>query len=181
MMPSIPNSAQQPLRLQIMTLRIIVVALAMGVIVFGTYVVARNIGKPHFLAEKLDTVSLVLLGMGLATLLLGIVVPSLFFANRRGSPLTPAALATYDREAAKVFGILGRLQTATIIGCALFEAGAFANLYGYMETRELLHLGIASVLTMGILARFPFELSTVQRIEEELRRLKEEEGLRGQP
>ena len=63
-----------------------------------------------------------------------------------------------------------------IIGCAIFEGAAFANTLAYMQTREVVHLALAGVLLVGILAHFPTAGSYERRIEEELRRMNEEES-----
>jgi len=156
-----------------MTLRIIVAALAMGVGTFAAVAVAQNIGKPQVLAGKLDSLNLTLLGVGLIALPLGIVLPRLVFAaSRRAPPLNPPP--GFSPEQSRIFSIQQRIQTSAIIGCALFEGGAFANIFGYMQTRELLHLVMAGALVLGILANFPTAASYEQRIEDERRRLEEE-------
>ena len=73
-----------------MTLRIIVLALALGVIAFAAVAIGQNMNKPHVLAGPLDTQGMVLLGIGLAALPLGIVLPIVIFASSRGSsPVGP--------------------------------------------------------------------------------------------
>jgi hypothetical protein len=177
-MTSLPTPAHEPLRKQVMTLRIIVLALAAGVIAFAIFAIVQNLGKPHTLAGKLDQLSVMLLGFGLITLVLGVVVPPIVFATSRGTAVQTMQTACNEPELARVLWVLLRMQNATIIGCALFEGGAFANVFGYMQSNELLHLILAGVLVLGILVRFPLQGLTEQRLELELRRLKEEEGLR---
>jgi hypothetical protein len=87
--------------------------------------------------------------------------------------------AQHSPEAQRVLAIQGRIQTATIVGCALFEGGAFANLVWYMNTGELLHLAMAGLLLLGILARFPLPGACERRIADELRR--QEEGASANP
>ncbi|MBW8885570.1 MAG: hypothetical protein JF612_12535, partial [Planctomycetia bacterium] len=67
---------------------------------------------------------------------------------------------------------------SAIIGCAIFEGAAFANTFAYMQTREIAHLALAGVLVVGILAHFPTAGSYERRIEDELRRMGEEETFR---
>ena len=63
------------------------------------------------------------------------------------------------------------------VGCAVLEAGAFANAVGNMQTRESLHLVLAGLLVLGILARFPTTGGYQQQIDDELRRIQERELL----
>jgi hypothetical protein len=170
------------------TLRIIVVALALGPLVFAGYAIAQNAGKPHALAGPLDAQSVVLLGAGLLLLGLGLVVPRIVFAAGRNvkptySPvgMTREQAEFVTPELVRIDGILQRIQSATIVGCALFEGGAFANIVGYMQTRELLHLVLASVLVLGVLSCFPTKGSFERRIEDELRCMQDADALQKSP
>ncbi len=183
MIPSQIHSTNEavPQRGPLMTLRIIVAALALGVASYGAFVVAQNIGKPQVLAARLDSLNVILLALGLVTLLLGIFVPYVVFSSSRGSlPQVPAELAKTPQQA-RLVAIQLRIQTATIIGCALFEGGAFANLFGYSQSRELLHLVLAGVLLLGICAHFPTTGAYERRIDDELRRQNEEEAFKQAP
>ena len=177
------SSSAQPLaiRAPLLTLRIIVVALALGVGVFAAFAISQNIGKPHVLAGKLEPLNVVLLGMGLVVLPLGIFLPAVIFASSRHQPLRMPPHLIKDPLHGQVLGIMQRIQISTIVGCALFEGGAFANLVGYMQTRELMHLVLAGVCVLGILSRFPTTAAYEQRILDELRRLDEEEALKKTP
>jgi len=175
--PDWASSTRGPL----MTLRIIVAALALGVISFAAVTIAHNIGKPQVLAGRLDPLQLSLLALGLVTLLLGVFLPAIIFASSRNSPPQIPPQLIQNREHGRVLAIQQRIQISTIIGCALFEGGAFANLVGYMQTGELLHLGLVAVLLVGILAQFPTTASYQQRIENELRRLAEDNAFKRAP
>jgi len=169
------------IRPPLMSLRIIVTALALGVISFAVVTIVINLGRPQALAGKLQPVSLALLGIGLLMLPLGIFLPRIIFAAGRNSPPTGAIPGDLSPEQLRMFAVQQRIQNSTIIGCALFEGGAFANLVGYLQTGEQLHLVMAAVLLIGILAHLPTFASYEQRIEDELRRLKEEEAFRHAP
>src|SRR5207249_10323986 len=67
----------------LMTLRIIVFALAMGVATFAGFTISQNINKPHVIAGKFDTQSLMFLAMGFIALPLGIILPRVIFAASR--------------------------------------------------------------------------------------------------
>jgi hypothetical protein len=169
------------IRQPLVVLRIIVAALALGVISFAVVTIVLNLDKPQALAGKLQPLNLVLLGMGLVVFPLGMLLPKIIFAAGRNSPPTGMAAGNLTPEELRVFAVQQRIQVSTIIGCALFEGGAFANLVGYLQTGEQLHLAVAAVLLIGILAYLPTSASYEQRIEDELRRQKEEEAFKHAP
>jgi hypothetical protein len=169
----------------LMTLRIIVAALALGPVVFAGVAIGQNAGKPHALAGQLNSLNISLLGLGLITLVLGALVPRIVFAAGRNAKPTysPIGLSREQveivtPELVRIDGILQRIQTATIVGCALFEGGAFANVVGYMQTRELLHLILAGVLILGVLSCFPTAFSFQRRVEDELRQMKDADAFK---
>ena len=166
-----------PLRQQIRVLRIIVTALAIGVIVFGVFTIFHNLGRPQALAGKLDTTGLIMLGFGLLCGLQAIILPGILFRFVKPNPAAANQWAVHGPEVARVLAIQSRIQTATIIGCALFEGGAFANLVWYMNTGELMHLAMAGLLLLGILARFPLPV----RLRAANRRRTAAAGRRSQP
>jgi hypothetical protein len=161
----------------LMTLRIIVFALAMGVTTFAGFAVSQNINKPHTIAGKFDTQGMIFLAMGVIALPLGMILPRIIFAAGRGVPAMNMPPGTTS-EQVRLFGVQQRIQTSAIIGCAIFETAAFANTFAYMQTREVVHLVLAGMLLVGILAHFPTAGSYQRRVEEELRRMDEEEMLR---
>src|SRR5262245_40741758 len=170
------------------TLRIIVVALALGPVIFAGVAISQNVGKPHTLAGPLEPMSVFLLGKGLVMLVLGVAVPRIVFAAGRNakSRYSPAGLTREQvefvtPELVRIDGILQRVQSSTIVGGALFEAGAFANVFGYMQTRELLHLVVAGVLVLGVLSCFPTAGSYQRTIEDELRRMKDADAFQKSP
>jgi hypothetical protein len=168
-----------PLAGQILVLRIVVAALALGVVVFAAVAVVQNLGKPQVLAGKFDVVGIAMLGFGALVGLQGIVLPGIVFRIAKPGSAVMSQFAQHSPEAQRVLAIQGRIQTATIVGCALFEGGAFANLVWYMNTGELLHLAMAGLLLLGILARFPLPGACERRIADELRR--QEEGASANP
>jgi hypothetical protein len=171
-------SANEPLQRQILTLRIIVVALAIGVIVFAGYAIFSRADKPLVVGANLATLGITMLAFGATQGVLGMVLPAVIFRHAPVPAAATAQLASYDSQTAKVLGIQARIQTATIVGCAMFEGGAFANLVAYMTEGDLLNLVMAGVLLLGVLFYFPLPGACERRIAAELRRMKEEEGLR---
>jgi len=166
----------------LMTLRIIVFALAMGVTTFAGFAVSQNINKPHTIGGKFDTPGMMFLAMGLVALPLGIILPRIIFAASRSVPAMKMNWPPgTSPDQARTVLVQQRIQTSAIIGCAVFEGAAFANVLAYMQTCEVVHLALAGVLLVGILAHFPTAGSYQRRAEDELRRISEEEGLRRQP
>lgn len=167
----------QPLRGAILTLRIIVASLAMGVIGFGVFTVVNNASKPHTFAGNLDVPGMAMLAFGLVAGLLGTVLPRLLFRFVKPNAAMTQQFAQHGPEVVRVLTVQSRIQIATIVGCALFEGGAFGNLVWYMNSADLLYLAVAGLLLLGILARFPLPGACERRIEDDLRREKEEAGL----
>ncbi len=163
-------AALPALRGQIMVLRIIVLAMALGVVVFGIITIVDNSGQPQTFGGKLDTTGLAMLGFGLLCGLQGIILPGILFRFVKPNPAMANQFAVHGPEVAQVLTIQSRIQTATIVGCALFEGGAFANLVWYMNSGELTHLALAGLLLLGILARFPLPGACERRIADELQR-----------
>lgn len=187
-LPAETTADGQPL----MTLRIIVLAMALGVTAFAIVAAIQNIHKPLVIAGRLQPLNIMLLGMGLAAVPLGLVLPATIASSNRGAPNrnapqqappqlgappAHAAPAKIPHESSRL-AIQQRIQVSTIIACAIFEGGAFANLVGYLQTGELLHLIVAGVLLLGILSRFPLTGAYERQIEDELRRMREEEALK---
>jgi hypothetical protein len=168
-----------PLKTMIQTLRIIVVALAIGVVVFAGYTIYANAGKPLALGTNLvGTIGLAMLGFGALQGVLGVVLPPLVFRNMPVQPAAAAHFAAHGPETAKILGIQQRIMTATIIGGAMLEGGAFANLVAFMMAQDLVNLAAAGVLLLGILMYFPLPGRCERKIAAELRRLKEDDSLR---
>ena len=173
--------ASAPLQGMILTLRIIVIALALGVVVFAGVAIVLNLDKPVAFGANLDTLGLAMLGFGALQAVLGLVLPPVIF---RSAPAQQAALAQYAKHGPQTLRILGvqqRIITSTIIGCAMFEGGAFANLVAYLTSQSVANLAAAGVLLLGILAWFPFPGRCERKIAAELRRMNEEEALRPAP
>ena len=161
----------------LMTLRIIVFALAMGVTTFAGFAVSQNLNKPPVVARKLVGKDILFLAFGLIALPLGMILPRIIFAASRRAP--PMNLpAGFPPQQARAFGVQQRIQTSSIIGCAIFEGAAFANTFAYMQSGDLVFLAMTGVLVVGILAHFPTVGSYLRRIEDELRRMDEEALLR---
>jgi len=171
-------AASAPLQGMIRTLRIIVAALAIGVVVFAGYSIYANPGQPLALGTNLDTLGWAMLGFGALQGVLGLVLPPIIFRKLAAQQAALAPFAKHGPEMLKVLGVQQRIITSTIIGCAMFEGGAFANLVAFLTGRDLANLAAAGVLLLGILAHFPLPGRCERTIAAELRRLNEEKALR---
>ena len=155
--------ASEALRPLVMTLRIIVIALVLGVTVFGIIAAVQNAGKPQNFGTKVNYLFLALAG---PLFIAGFVVPRLL---PKGGPVQPTDAAKYKPEdAASVQAAFAPIQSATIVGCALFEGAAFMNLVVYLQDAELVHLAVSFIALFCILAHFPVTSRIEQRIEDQL-------------
>lgn len=156
------------LRPMIMTLRIIVVALATGVVAFGIFAAVQNVNKAQTFGSK---VNYLFLGLSIPVIIAGFIVPRLL-----PNTATPQGglNASEPEEVQAAQQAFAALQTATIVGCALFEGAALMNLVGYMMEAELVHLGVAGLALLCIVVHFPTAGRVTQRIEEQLQARRDE-------
>jgi hypothetical protein len=134
------DRASETLRPLVMTLRIIVIALALGVTFFGIFAAVQNVGKPPTFGTKVNYLFLALAG---SLFIAGFVVPRLL---PKGGPVQPTDAAKYEPEdAAAIQAAFATIQTATIVGCALFEGACFAILVAYLQDAELVHLAVSGI------------------------------------
>ena len=155
--------ANETLRPLVMTLRVIVIALSLGVLSFGVYASVQNAARVHSLGTKIN---LLLLGMAGPLFLAGFIVPRLL--PRSGIGQQTGTASNEPEEAAAVREAFTPIQTATIVGCALFEGAAFANLVAYMQQAELVHLAVAGIAFLCIAAHFPLTGRISQQIDDRL-------------
>ncbi|MFN0019507.1 MAG: hypothetical protein ACKVP0_14705 [Pirellulaceae bacterium] len=146
-----------------MTLRIIVIALVMGVTVFGIFAAVQNAGKPQTFGTNVNYLFLALAG---PLFIAGFVVPRLL---PKGGTVEPTeATKNEPEEAAAIQAAFVPIQTATIVGCALFEGACFANLLAYFQDAELVHLVVAGIGLLFILLHFPLGRRIEEQIEDQL-------------
>lgn len=162
--------ANETLRPLVMTLRIIVIALALGVLSFALFAVFQNAARPLNIGANINYL---FLGLAAPTFLAGFIVPRLLPKGGAFQPST-AAIKGSD-ETAVVQAVFTPIQTATIVGCALFEGAAFANLIAYLMNAELVHLAIGGLALFCILAHFPLMGRLEQQIEEQLHAQRDEQ------
>jgi hypothetical protein len=169
------------LRSAAFTSQIIVLALATGVIVFG--VIA------FFLSFQLDESDAGILVYAMAALaaaavLARMLAPALIAARARKAIAAgmwrPAGQAQAIAETLR-----GRLAevylTKTIVGSALLEGAAFANLVAYLLTGRTFSAAISALLLVGILLGFPTGDRVAAWVDGQQRLIEEEEGLAKTP
>jgi hypothetical protein len=122
-----------------------------------------------------------MLAMGAMCLAMGIMLPAVMFRAIPVPPQVGRQFASLGPEVLRVMHVQARIQVTTIVGAALFEGGAFANLVAFMTTGELLNLLAAGVLLLAITALFPWPGRCEQRIAGEFRRQTAEQSFRREP
>ena len=157
------DRARETLRPLVMTLRIIVIALALGVTFFGIFAAVQNASKVQTFGTK---VNYLFLAIAAPMFVAGFVVPRL---------LPKGTGASDADDASAVQAAFAPIQTATIVGCALFEAAAFANLTAYFTDAELVHLAVGGLALFCILAHFPIASRIEQQIEDQLQARRDEQ------
>jgi hypothetical protein len=149
------------------TLQIIVVALIMGVGCFGGFVVMSGEGPRAFFGpDRMD----IMLAIAAICVVSSIFAPILAGQKSSGSTQNahPAMQKMLTGDPAHDHAIheAQRIQVATIIGCANLEGGAFANLFAFMTTQDLVHLLVATILVLGIAVRFLIRSRYLRRIDQ---------------
>jgi hypothetical protein len=152
------DRGRETLRPLVMTLRIIVIALALGVTFFGIFAAVQNASKVQTFGTKVNYLFLAIAA--------GFVVPRLLPKGAGGSDAD---------DVSAVQTAFAPIQTATIVGCALFEGAAFANLTAYFTDAELVHLAVGGLALFCILAHFPIASRIEQQIEEQTQARRDEQ------
>ncbi|HZL90200.1 MAG TPA: hypothetical protein VFB96_17680 [Pirellulaceae bacterium] len=149
----------------LLIMRIIHVSLALGVLGFAIVSLSLAGGEFEPIVESVDWI---MAGFGLMTAIAGFVVPRLI-------PL-PAPRDGLE-EVSQAAVIAAGVQTKLIIGWAMFEGGAFANLTRYFTDHIALNLAVAGVLLLLLLLSFPRRSSLLDVVETRLRELREAKQL----
>ncbi|HJN08832.1 MAG TPA: hypothetical protein QF564_09070 [Pirellulaceae bacterium] len=148
------------------TLQIIVASLILGVVCFGGFAIVQSEGPRTFFGpDRMD----IMLGLAVICAVASIVAPILVAQTPHGS--TPNAqpamqtMLTGDADHDHAIYEAQRIQVTTIIGCALLEGGAFANLYALFTRNDLVHALVAVILLIGMALRFPTRSKYLRRID----------------
>jgi len=157
----------------LLTSRIVVFGLAIGVVVFGGVAAGVVFMGPKDAAYVgLPIVSYVMAALAVITLMMSFVMPAVVVAQmrRQVGELSPEKRAV---------ALLPAFQTKTLLGCASCEGGAFGNLVAFISEQQIWTLGIAGVLLLVILGRFPTEAGIENFVQRELEIIELEQGRRG--
>ncbi len=170
-----------PLSAVVMTLRIIIVALAAGLLMFMVVVTvlvpaqmapkpALDVGNPPVVsADKAMPVLTVAAIAGAAILLpLSVAIPGIVSDAQRRK------LASTKASADDVPALIRAYQTKLIMAAALTEAPGFLALVAYMLERNPITLGLALIIIAFILIRFPIRARVEQWLDGQLDRLQNE-------
>lgn len=148
------------------TLQIIVFALMAGILIAAGFAIATAEGPWRFLGpDRMD----LMLGFAVICVALSIVVPILMgqAAPTDAASVQPAmrGLLTGDPTHDQAIFEAQRIQLTTIVGCALLEGGAFANVFPLFSNLEIAHALVVVILVVGIAMRFPTRARYLRRIE----------------
>lgn len=157
-----------------MQLRIIVIALAMGVAMFAGFTIMQN-GLPNLLkllAPQFSTLEIIALAIAVSDLMMANILPQLITAKQR-APLSNKR-DPWQQNAQKL-GETYKLNT--ILAAALLEGPAFLALIAFMLDGSVLGLALALVLLLGILSLFPFPGRMPRWVENQLQLIDDSRGL----
>lgn len=165
----IPDSVLPTLRNACRTVQIIVLALASGVCIFAIIAVMQTKGQLIWDFPLARIENSVFLVFGVMGLIGSFLVPALITSAATDNK----ALAGEDRRDSLALRIAGALQTRTIVGCALLEGGAFANIMAVFQDGYGPSLVLAGVLMSMIVLRIPTWSRYLEQVEAEMRRSQE--------
>jgi hypothetical protein len=143
----------------VLTMRVIVAALASGVVLFFFIVLALRGDQ----APGQPLIAYLAAGVGVTAFAASVVVPQVMTAPARQS--IAAGDAPNGAAVSKEVGDVGRLgalyQTRVIVAGALLEGAAFFNTIAYLFEGQMLTVVVTIALILSIVGQFP----TVGRVE----------------
>jgi hypothetical protein len=145
------------LSLYLRTMRIIVIALAMGVLAFLVVAVVIRQQNPNQPVPDPPIITITALGFAGLQLILQAVIPGLIATGLRrqlaaGKWPRPGILSVPADDVVKLCALY---QTRLIIGAAIAEGAAFFLLIAYLLEGQLVALAGAAVMLALVLVRFP--------------------------
>jgi hypothetical protein len=154
----------------VLTMQIIVGALALGIVNFLLVIVFAI--KPQAQQNPIGQSLMTYLAVAGAVLavLASIFIPFLLAAPMRKSALDASAgsKATGSKDETNIGPLAQMYQTQLIVRCALIEGAAFFSLVAYMLEGQTTALATAGVLLLILLAHFPTRSRLEAWIESEL-------------
>ncbi|MEX0678656.1 MAG: hypothetical protein WD063_16370 [Pirellulales bacterium] len=173
------------LKPRVMTLRMIVGALAGGVMAFAALAVLTRAAAPQEpVDERAQLLTLLALGLFPVALLASRILPAVMVKKARrqigaGFDFTsikqgPGAFLSELGEAGALVGVY---RTKTIIAAAVLEGAALFGVFAFLLEGSLIALGLAVLLVAAIVAMFPSASRIAGWIERQLRQMDEEKLL----
>lgn len=172
------NSSKNPTATVMLTAPLIKAALAAGVLVCaGIALLLAN--EPDEESQLL--VTWIMAGAGIAALAGRLVIPGVLVTKGRSNIAAsegdagsvPEELPPFEAQLAMLF------QTQMIVGSALLEGGAFANLAAYFIESQPVSLVIAGLLWVALLLDFPTRASISAWIDRQQRLVRDERPVVG--
>jgi len=151
-----------------LAMQAVVVALSLGIVIFAGYLCVQQGLDLSDLGIK-GMFSWITIAMGAVGLVLSRVVPR--FLPNEGS-LQPGVVAK-SGEAGLRQRFLSGIVTRLVVGAAICEGMAFANLAAFMIEQSVPCLGMALLLLLGVLLLFPTKCSVVAALEDSERASRE--------
>ena len=141
------------------TLRIIIGALTAGVLFFLIIVIVFLRAAPQPLDAQ-AIVSMTLAAFALSCIPARLFVPGLIVSAScqkiaEGTWSLPARQSNQPLPDTDEGKLLAVYQSKTILGAAILEGGAFANLVAYLLEGQIYSIVLAVLFMLGILAAFP--------------------------
>ncbi len=170
------------LRPNVLTLRIILGALATGVLVFAAIaLVLRAGGGMPARGDGFDLLSVMAMGWTPLGLIASRVVPMLIVRNARakiaaGTYLPGHQGASSPSASSESDVLIGLYQSNAIIAAALLEGSAFYCLVAYLLEGNPISLGLGFGLALVILLMMPSSQRMADWIEQQLRWIAEEKA-----
>jgi hypothetical protein len=184
------NDHEDELPVLLRSTRIIVVALAVGVVVFGVIAIFMTGGNVQLEVERgkaeqvhtgFSAMAIVALFWSAVCVLARLFVPGIVVASacrkigrgtwqQSGSPQP-------ESDEGKLLHVF---HSKTIIGCAVMEFAAFINVFAYMIDGGLFAIVLAFVFAMVILSAFPTRTGYDSWLEKHMRLVVEIRSMPGQ-
>jgi hypothetical protein len=158
--PNQTASESPSLTAQTRVLQIVVGALVMGVLLFGTFVVFTALKKP----PGGVTMSYIAIGFSALMIVLHVIVPGV---------VERAALRNQSIDTGPQ-ALLGVYFTRTIIAAALLDGAAFLSLVAVMQEHRPWVLGVTAVLVVLMIMQIPSRTRIEQWLE--MRMMERDQG-----
>jgi hypothetical protein len=174
-------AAEPSLSAHVRVMQIIKFSLIMGVTVFAAFVLFLDQGQK----QNNEIVVWIQFGLGVAVIVARLFVPAAIVrSGLRRIAAGTWAVATNPNVPVRATdeGRLAALyQTQLIIGSALLDGGAFANLVACMMTGHLVSWIMTGILWLGLVIDFPTRLGVERWIEDKLAWIRDERNLSRPP